>query len=80
MTTKKLVCILAVMYICGLPISAINGPLPVDHTTCSSVGILGDGTYVVYDCWGKTCNFWSTKDKDLAQRWVGAAYLDGAMC
>lgn len=48
---------------------------------CSTVEVLDDGTHVVKDCWGKTeCRTWSTKDANLAARWVGNAYMDGAMC
>jgi len=49
-------------------------------TACSSVEMLTDGTYVVNDCWHKNCISWATKDAGLAARWVGNAYMDGAMC
>jgi hypothetical protein len=51
------------------------------NAKCSEVQVLDDGTYVVTDCWGKSeCKTWSTKDADLAARWVGNAYMDAAMC
>lgn len=49
-------------------------------SACSSAEVLDDGTYVITDCWCKDCTSWSTKDAHIAQKWIGAAYLDGEMC
>ena len=46
----------------------------------SRAKVLDDGTYVITDCWCKGCTTWSTKDAHPAQKWIGAAYLDGEKC
>ena len=65
------------LLILGLILSGLGSS---DLSACSSAEVLDDGTYVITDCWCKGCTTWSTKDAHLAQKWIGAAYLDGEMC
>ncbi len=48
--------------------------------SCSTVERLDDGTYVVNDCWCKTCRTWASRDEKTVALWNLRAGLDGALC
>jgi hypothetical protein len=49
-------------------------------SACSYVEQDKNGVFTVTDCWCKTCQTWTTTDRDLVRDWMKAALIDNELC